>query len=78
MIVAASSRWRVQPLKGTLMKSSITNVLIALGIISIGVGIAAAGIYMGEIDDAPGAALIGILLMISAVALGVRTALRKA
>jgi len=60
------------------MKFSVTNVLIALGLIAIGIGIAAAGIYIGETDDAPGAALIGILLMIGAVALGVRTARRKA
>ena len=60
------------------MKSSVTNVLMALGLIAIGVGIAAAGIYIGEADDAPGAALIGILLMIGAVVLGVRTARRKA
>jgi hypothetical protein len=59
------------------MKSSVTNVLVALGLIAIGVGIAAVGIYVGETDDAPGAALIGILLMIGAVALGVRTARRK-
>jgi hypothetical protein len=55
------------------MKSSLINVLMALGLIVIGVGIAAAGIYIGETDDAPGAALIGILLMIGAVALGMRT-----
>jgi hypothetical protein len=59
------------------MKFSATNVLIAVGLIAIGIGIAAAGIYLGETDDAPGAALIGILLMIGAVALGVRTARRK-
>ena len=60
------------------MKPSVTNVLIALGLIAIGVSIAVAGIYIGEIDDAPGAALIGILLMIGAVTFGVRTARRKA
>ena len=59
------------------MKSWITNVLMVLALIAIGVGIAAAGIYIGEIDDAPGAALLGILLMIGAVALGVRTARRR-
>jgi hypothetical protein len=59
------------------MKSSATNLLLALGLIAIGVGMAAAGIYIGEMDDAPGAALIGILLMIGAVVLGVRTARRK-
>ncbi len=59
------------------MKSSVTNIFIALGLIVIGIGIAAAGIYIGETDDAPGAALLGILLMIGAVALSVRTARRK-
>lgn len=60
------------------MKYSATNLLMAFGLIAIGVGIAAAGIYIGETDDAPGAALIGILLMVGAAALGVRTARRKA
>jgi hypothetical protein len=59
------------------MKSSVTNLVMALGFVAIGVAIAAAGIYVGDTDDAPGAALIGILLMIGAVALGVRTARRK-
>ena len=77
MTVGTSSRWLVQLLKGNLMKPSVTNVLIALGLITIGVGIAAAGIYVGEIDDAPGAALIGIILMIGTLALGVRTVRRK-
>ena len=53
------------------------KLIIALGLISIGVAIGAAGIYIGDTDDAPGAALIGVLLMIGAVALGVRTARRK-
>ncbi|HWB96119.1 MAG TPA: hypothetical protein VG672_05440, partial [Bryobacteraceae bacterium] len=61
-----------------LMISSATNSVKALGLVAIGVAIAAAGIYIGDTDDAPGAALIGILLMIGAVTLGVRTARRKA
>jgi DNA-binding CsgD family transcriptional regulator len=64
--------------QGDFMKPSFTNVLIALGLIIIGVGIAAAGIYIGETDDAPGAALLGILLMMGAVTLGVRTVWRRA
>jgi hypothetical protein len=58
------------------MKSSVTNLLIGLGIVAVGVAIAAAGIYIGDTDDAPGAALLGILLMFGAIALGVRTARR--
>jgi hypothetical protein len=66
----------VPRLKGNFMKSSITNILIALGLIAIGLGLAAAGIYIGETDDAPGAALLGILLLIGAVTLSVRTVSR--
>ena len=33
----------------------------------IGITIALAGVYLGETDDAPGAALIGILLMIALI-----------
>jgi DNA-binding CsgD family transcriptional regulator len=63
---------------GDLMKPSLTNVLKALGLIIIGIAIAAAGIYIGETDDAPGAALLGILLMMGTVVLSVRTVWRKA
>jgi len=63
--------------KRDLMKSSVTNFVMALGLVAIGVAIGAAGIYIGDADDAPGAAFIGIVLMIGAVAHGVRTARRK-
>jgi tetrahydromethanopterin S-methyltransferase subunit C len=46
--------------------------VIALGLVAIGLAIGAAGIYLGDTDDAPGAALIG-LLMIGSIVLGVRT-----
>jgi hypothetical protein len=59
------------------MKLSVKNIAIAIGVVAIGVAIAAAGIYLGETDDAPGASLVGILLMIGAVVLGLRIALRK-
>jgi hypothetical protein len=54
-----------------------SKLVMALGLVTTGLAIGAAGIYIGETDDAPGAALLGILLMIAAVAFGVRTALRK-
>jgi len=59
------------------MKSSVANWVKALGLIATGIAICAAGIYLGETDDAPGAALAGILLMIGAVALGIRIVRRK-
>jgi len=58
------------------MKSSVTNLVIALVLVAIGVAIGAGGIYIGDTDDAPGAALAGILLMLGALALAVRTARR--
>lgn len=58
------------------MKSS-RNIALALGLVAIGVALAATGIYIGDIDDAPGAALLGIVLMLGALALGVRIARRS-
>ncbi|MEK7506297.1 MAG: hypothetical protein AAB572_01700 [Patescibacteria group bacterium] len=36
-------------------------------VIVIGLALVFAGIYVGEIDDAPGAALMGVLLMIALI-----------
>ena len=36
-------------------------------VVAIGIAIVIAGIYIGETDDAPGAALLGILLMIALI-----------
>lgn len=58
------------------MRPSVTNLILALGLVVLGVALGAAGIYIGDTDDAPGAALIGLLLMIGVVALGIRTARR--
>lgn len=65
------------PLNGNHVKSPTTNLIMALALVVIGLAIGAAGIHVGETDDAPGAALIGIVLMVVAVAFGVRTARRK-
>ena len=59
------------------MKPSVTNLVLALSFVVISISAGAAGIYIGDTDDAPGAALIGILLMTGAVALAVRTARRR-
>jgi hypothetical protein len=53
------------------MKSSVTSLVMALCLVAIGLAIGAGGIYIGETDDAPGATLVGILLMIGVVTLGV-------
>ena len=49
------------------------NLATALGIAAVGVAAA----MFGEADDAPGLVLLGILLIVSACALGVRTAQRR-
>ena len=59
------------------MRSSVKNLVMALGLVVMGIAFAAAGIYLGDTDDAPGAALMGLLLMIGPVVLGARTARRK-
>ena len=43
-------------------------------LIALGLAIAAMGIYVANADDAPGAAVIGMLLMVVGVVLGVRAA----
>ena len=58
------------------IKPSAKNLIAAIGVIGCGFALAGAGIYIGETDDAPGAALLGILLFIGAVVLGVRIARR--
>jgi hypothetical protein len=46
----------------------------AFTLIALGLAIAAMGIYVAGADDAPGAAVIGMLLMVVGVVLGVRAA----
>jgi hypothetical protein len=56
------------------MTSSATNGVKAFALIALGLAIAAMGIYVASADDAPGAAVIGFLLMLAAVLLAVRSA----
>src|SRR5688572_27477607 len=56
------------------MASTVTNLVKAFALITLGLAIAAMGIYVANADDAPGAAVIGFLLMLAAVLFGVRTA----
>jgi hypothetical protein len=56
------------------MTSTVTNPVKAFALIALGLAIAAMGIYVANADDAPGAAVIGFLLMLAAVLFGVRAA----
>jgi hypothetical protein len=56
------------------MKTSAMNPVKAFALVSLGLAIAAMGIYVAEADDAPGAAVLGMLLMVAGVVLGLRAA----
>lgn len=57
--------------------TTATNLVTALVLVVLGITLAAAGIYLGETDDAPGAALAGILLLFGSMALALRKLLRR-
>ena len=56
------------------MTSSGTNPLKAVALTALGLAIAAMGVYVAEVDDAPGAAAMGFVLMFAAVVLALRSA----
>jgi len=56
------------------MKTTVMNPVKAFTFFALGLAIAAMGIYVANADDAPGAAVIGMLLMVVGVVLGVRAA----
>ena len=56
------------------MRTTVMNPVKAFTLTALGLAIAAMGIYVADADDAPGAAVIGMLLMVVGVVLGVRAA----
>ena len=56
------------------MQTTVMNPVKAFTRIALGLAIAAMGIYVANADDKPGAAVIGMLLMMAGVVLGVRAA----
>ena len=56
------------------MKATVMNPAKAFTLVALGLAIAAMGVYVADADDAPGAAVIGMLLMVVGVVLGVRAA----
>lgn len=58
-------------------RTPVTNLIMAFGLGAIGLALAAGGIYVGETDDAPGAALLGFLLMTGLMVLAAGLARRK-
>lgn len=58
------------------MKTSISDFVTALAIPAIA-ALGGAAVVFSELDDAPGGVLLGCLLILGAVALGVRAAQRR-
>ncbi|MCC7009768.1 MAG: serine hydrolase [Acidobacteria bacterium] len=56
------------------MKTTVMNPVKAVTFVALGLAIAAMGIYVAHADDAPGAAGMGMLLMVAGVVLGVKAA----
>jgi hypothetical protein len=56
------------------MRTAVMNPVKAFILIALGLATAAMGIYVADADDAPGAAVIGMVLMVVGVVLGVRAA----
>jgi len=56
------------------MKTTVMSSVKGFTLIAFGLAIAAMGIYVADADDAPGAAVIGMLLMVVGVVLGVKAA----
>src|SRR5512145_1969149 len=56
------------------MNTTVVNPVRAITLVALGLAIAAMGLYVANADDAPGAAVIGMLLMVVGVVLGVRAA----
>lgn len=50
------------------------NFVQAVVLIALGLAIGIMGVYVGSTDDAPGAALMGLLSLVAALVLGVKAA----
>lgn len=55
------------------MTATVLNLVKGFVLIALGLAIGAMGLYVGEVDDAPGAGGLGLLLMAAGVVLGVQT-----
>jgi hypothetical protein len=60
------------------MKASAIKIVSVAALATIGIAIGAAGVYVGQIDDAPGAGGIGLLIMIGMLIMAVKRARRDA
>jgi hypothetical protein len=56
------------------MQPTLMNRAKAFALITLALAIGAMGIYVADADDAPGAAVIGLVLMLAALVLGVKAA----
>lgn len=69
----ASWRGRIRPWRADVMKSFAAAIVAALALAAVGI----LAILYGSGDDSPGLVLIGVLLIVSSLAIGVRTGHRR-
>lgn len=60
-----------------VMTAASANLAKAIVIAVLGIAIGVGAVILGDYDDAPGASLAGILLMLGSLLLAVRIARRK-
>ena len=75
LVADASWRRQVKPPKGRSMKTlpAILVAVLAVVVATVGVG----AVVYGEADDSPGLQILGVLFVVGAVMMGVRTAQRS-
>jgi hypothetical protein len=73
--LAADASWRsrIRPWTGDIVKSFAAVLAATLALAAVGV----LAILYGSGDDSPGLVLIGVVLIVSALAIGVRTGHRR-
>ncbi len=59
------------------MKTTSARMVKAIFLCAFGLIVAALGIYIGQTDDSPGVAILGIVIMLTMIALAVRSILRS-
>jgi hypothetical protein len=58
------------------MKSPVSNLITALAVPALA-ALGGAAVVFSEVDDAPGGILVGLLLIVAAVAISLRAAQRR-
>ena len=53
------------------MKLSVPRLILSAAIVAAGIALCAGGLYVGHTDDAPGAGMIGFVLLAASIGVAV-------